>query len=71
MNALQTLLLVEAAGGVLSRDGDHLNIAAPKGAMPPPLLNALRENKAGLMAILSAAPQTYAEHSPRNLHDEA
>ena len=52
MNVLQTLLLVWAAGGVLSRDGDHLRIEAPKGAIPPKLLDVLRENKTELLASI-------------------
>jgi len=71
MNALQTLLLVCAARGLLTRDGDRLHVDVPKGAILPPLLDALRENKAELLAILSAVPHACAEHSPRNLHDEA
>lgn len=51
-NTLQTLLLVWAAGAVLSRDGDNLHVKAQKGAIPPQLLDALRENKADLLAIL-------------------
>ncbi len=54
VNPLQTLLLVWAAGAVLSRDGDNLRVDAPKGAIPPPLLEALRANRADLLAILSA-----------------
>ena len=71
MNALQTLLLVWAARGLLTRDGDRLHVDVPKGAIPPPLLDALRENKAELLAILSAVPHVCAEHSPGSLHDEA
>jgi hypothetical protein len=52
MNLLQTLLLVWAAGGVLSRDGGSLRVEVSKGALPPQLLDALRENKADLLAIL-------------------
>lgn len=52
MNALQTLLLTWAAGGVLSRDGNCLHVEAPKDAIPAPLLDALRANKAVLMAAL-------------------
>lgn len=54
MNALQTLMLIWAAGGVASRDGDYLHIEAPKGAILPPLLDALRANKAELLPILPA-----------------
>jgi len=71
MNPLQTLLLVWAARGVLTRDGDRLHVEAPKGAIPPLLLDALRANKTDLLAILSAAPHACAAHSPRNPHDEA
>ena len=53
-NPLQTLLLIWAAGGVLSRDGENLHVEAPKGAIPPPLVDALRANKADLLAILPA-----------------
>jgi hypothetical protein len=52
MNPLQALLLVWAAGAVLSRDGSNLHVDAPKGAIPPPLVEALRANKAELLAIL-------------------
>ena len=54
MNAVQTLLLIWAAGGALSRDGNRLNVRAPKGAIPSQLVDALRENKAELLAILPA-----------------
>ena len=54
MNAVQTLLLIWAAGGVLSRDGDSLHVKAPKGSIPPQLLDALRANKAELLVILPA-----------------
>ncbi len=52
MTPLQTLLLAWAAGAVLTRDGDRLHVEAPKDAIPLPLLNALRANKAELLAIL-------------------
>ena len=58
MNALQTLLLVWAVGGVLSRDGDHLHVEAPIGAIPPQLLDTLRAKKGYLLAILP--PRTVA-----------
>lgn len=64
MNALQTLLLVWAAGAVLTRDGDRLHVEAPKDAIPPKLVDALRANKAELLAILPAAQHTCAEHPP-------
>jgi hypothetical protein len=54
MTPLQTLLLVWAAGAVLTRDGDGLHVEAPKSAIPPPLLDALRANKTELLAILPA-----------------
>ena len=53
-NPLQTLLLIWAAGGVLARDGDNLHVEAPKGAIPPQLVDALRANKMELLTILSA-----------------
>lgn len=31
MTPLQTLLMVWATGGVLSREGDHLHVEAPQG----------------------------------------
>jgi hypothetical protein len=52
MNSIQTLLLAWAVGAVLSRDGSNLHVDAPKGAIPPPLVDALRANKAELLAIL-------------------
>lgn len=54
MNPLQVLLLCWAVGAVLSRDGDNLHVEAGKGSMPPELLEALRANKAALLAILPA-----------------
>ena len=54
MNPMQILLLIWAAGGVLARDGDRLHVDAPKGAIEPPLLEALRANKAELLSILPA-----------------
>jgi hypothetical protein len=57
-NPLQTLLLIWAAGGVLTRDGDNLHVEAPKGAIPPPLVDALRANKAALLAMLPARTAT-------------
>lgn len=54
LNPLQTLLLVWAAGGVLSRDGDNLQVDAPKGAIPSQLVDALRANKAELLTVLPA-----------------
>jgi hypothetical protein len=64
-NPLQTLLLIWAAGGVLSRDGENLHVEAPKGAIPSPLVDALRANKASLIAILPARGkvQPYKEQS--------
>lgn len=64
MNPVQTLLLVWAAGAVLTRDGDRLHVEAPKGAIPSALLDALRANKAELLAILPERSQ--ATHSPEN-----
>ena len=52
MNPMQTLLLVWAAGAVLSREGDNLHVYAPRGGMPAPLVDALRANKIQLLAIL-------------------
>lgn len=63
-NPLQTLLLIWAAGGVLSRDGDNLHVEAPKGAIPPPLVDALRANKAGLLAILPARDAAQPDKEP-------
>jgi hypothetical protein len=65
-NPLQTLLLIWAAGGVLSRDGEHLRVEARKGTIPPQLLDVLRENKADLLAILprSADCHTDKEWTP-------
>jgi hypothetical protein len=54
VNPLQSLLLVWAAGAVLSREGDNLHIEALKGAISPPLVEALRANKADLLTILPA-----------------
>ena len=54
VNPLQTMLLVWAAGAVLSRDGDGLHVEACRGAIPPQLVEALRANKAALLAILPA-----------------
>ena len=54
MTPVQTLLLVWATGSVLSRNGDRLHVDAPKGKMPPELLEVLRTNKAELLAILPA-----------------
>ncbi|MDE1895370.1 MAG: hypothetical protein KGM46_05840, partial [Pseudomonadota bacterium] len=42
----------------LTRDGDNLHVEAPKGAIPPPLVDALRANKAALLAILPARTAT-------------
>jgi len=61
MNPLQVLLLCWAAGAVLSRDGDNLHVEASKGSMPSELLEALRVNKAALLAIL---PVRSAEVTP-------
>lgn len=68
MNPIQTLLLIWAAGGVLSRDGDHLKIEAPRGAIPPQLLDALRANKAALLEIMAARVRQPAsnEHEDGN-----
>lgn len=52
MKPLQTLFLCWAAGAVLTRDGDGLHVDAPKMAIPPELVEALRHNKAALLAIL-------------------
>lgn len=57
MTPLQTLLMCWAAGAVLSRDGDDLHVEARKGAITPPLVEALRANKADLLAILPALPK--------------
>jgi hypothetical protein len=65
MNAAQTLLLVWAAGGVLSRDEDRLHIEAPKGAIPPQLLDALRANKVSLLAILPMRAHTQADEATK------
>lgn len=58
---LQTLLLCWAAGAVLTRDGDGLHVEASKGAVPPELVDALRHNKAALLAIL---PARFKETTP-------
>ena len=71
MNALQTLLLMWAAGAVLTRDGDRLHVEAPKGAIAPLLLDALRANKIDLLAILSATPHACAANSQGTPNDEA
>lgn len=65
MNVLETLLLVWAAGGVLSRDGDRLHIEAPKGAIPSQLLDALRANKASLIAVLPERAHTKADEAAK------
>ena len=64
MTLLQTLLLVWAAGAALTRDGERLHVDAPKGAIEPPLLDALRANKAELLEILPERAGTihYREH---------
>ena len=63
-NPLQTLLLIWAAGGVLTRDGDRLHVEAPKGAIQPPLLAALRANKADLLAMLPARTVALSDREP-------
>lgn len=65
MNSLQTLLLAWAAGAVLTRDGGRLHVEAPKGAIPPPLLDALRANKIELLAILPAASHALLAQVPK------
>lgn len=65
MNVLETLLLVWAAGGVLSRDGDRLHIEAPKGAIPPQLLDALRANKASLLTLLPMRAPAQADEATK------
>jgi hypothetical protein len=65
MNPLQTLLLVWAAGGVLSRDGDCLHLEARKGAIPLQLLDVLRDNKIDLLPILPPVHETCPEYVPR------
>lgn len=65
MNVLETLLLVWAAGGVLSRDGDRLHIEAPKGAIPPQLLEALRANKVSLLAVLPMRANAQADEATK------
>jgi hypothetical protein len=64
MNPVQTLLLIWAAGGVLTRDGDLLHIEAPKGAIPSQLLEVMRANKAGLLAILPARVDCQSDKEP-------
>jgi hypothetical protein len=64
MNTLQTLLLVWAAGGVISRDGDCLRVEASKGAIPSKLLDMLRDNKTELLAILPPVRDRCAAHMP-------
>ena len=64
MNPLQTLLLIWAAGGVLSSDGDRLHVEAPRGAIPPLLVDALRANKADLLAILPARGAAQPDKEP-------
>jgi hypothetical protein len=54
LNPMQTLLMCWAAGAVLTRDGDRVHVEAPKGMIPPELIEALRHNKAALLAILPA-----------------
>lgn len=71
MNTIEVLLLAWAAGLVLERRGDKIIIKGLMPETPPQLLEVLRANKPDLLAILSAAPHACAEHSPRNLHDEA
>jgi len=63
-NPLQTLLLIWAAGGVMTRDGDNLRVEATKGAIPPPLVDALRANKAALLAILPARGAAQPDKEP-------
>jgi hypothetical protein len=64
MNSMQTLLLLWAAGGVLTRDGDRLRVEAPRGAIPPLLLDALRANKVDLLAILPARISDQPDKEP-------
>lgn len=63
-NPLQTLLLIWAAGGVLSRDGENLHVEAPKGAISSPLVDALRANKVELLAILPARTVVLSDREP-------
>lgn len=65
MKVLETLLLVWAAGGVLSRDGDRLHIEAPKGAIPPQLLDALRANKASMLTLLPMRAPAQADEATK------
>lgn len=64
MTPLQTLLLIWAAGDVLSRDGDSLHVEAPKGAIPSQLLVTLRENKADLLPILPVRANCHPGKEP-------
>lgn len=52
MNAIETLLLVWAAGGVLSRTGNTLHLESRNKDLPSELREAIRANKSELLAML-------------------
>lgn len=58
-NPIETLLLVWAAGGVLTRTGDtlHFECERGKGQFSPELRDALKANKAALLTLIPEQPQ--------------
>ncbi|WP_043598625.1 hypothetical protein [Dyella ginsengisoli] len=66
MKAIETLLLVWAAGGVLSRTGDTLHLESRNKQLPPELKEAIRANKTELLAMLP-----HHERSPSHLDRSA
>jgi hypothetical protein len=51
MNPAEVLAELKAAGVTLTRHGDRLRLAPPQ-AVPAPLLDAVRANKAGLLLLV-------------------
>ena len=54
MQAVDILKAVEQAGGRLEACGQRLRLSAPKGTLDVGLLDAIRNHKQGLMALLAA-----------------
>jgi tubulysin polyketide synthase-like protein len=64
MNAAELLAALRSQGVNLSVAGDRLHVDAPAGVISPALRNTLREQKAGLIALISTKPDPRPARPP-------
>ena len=66
-NVADLIAAVRTAGGIIRRDGETIDLAAPR-PLPAELVDAIRAAKPALLVLLGAAGDWHARHSEALAH---